>query len=350
MSDDTVTPLWTLTRVRQIDSDTGSLSLTLDGESTPKVEITADGRAAFNTALSVTGPVILEALATALSGLTVTGAVKASGTIEAEQGLAGMGAVPVGAILMWSGSPAKLPAGWYLCNGSGWLANGDPVPDLRGSFIVGHDPASADYKTVGSRGGAPSCTLKVANLPKDDLLTLKQLVVAVPYIPGDNNALSRNVGDEVKLPSNGAAEPFDIRPPWYSLAYIIYGGPNSRIPSDPGIRAVLRAGEALSRGGSVVSPSGRYSLLLDASGRLSLRDDRDRLKPLEIWVAMKDRSDAIGTIARMQADSNFVLYAGARGAVFASDTFQKNGVLLRVTDDGKVRIDDGEGRAIWSKP
>ena len=39
--------------------------------------------------------------------------------------------VPSGVIVMWSGSIASIPSGWYLCNGS----NG--TPDLRNRFVVG---------------------------------------------------------------------------------------------------------------------------------------------------------------------------------------------------------------------
>lgn len=38
---------------------------------------------------------------------------------------------PVGGIIMWSGTIATIPTGWFLCNGS----NG--TPDLRDRFIVG---------------------------------------------------------------------------------------------------------------------------------------------------------------------------------------------------------------------
>ena len=40
---------------------------------------------------------------------------------------------PSGGIVMWSGSIASIPSGWYLCNGS----NG--TPDLRNKFIIGAD-------------------------------------------------------------------------------------------------------------------------------------------------------------------------------------------------------------------
>lgn len=39
--------------------------------------------------------------------------------------------VPSGGIIMWSGSIASIPTGWFLCNGS------NSTPDLRNKFIIG---------------------------------------------------------------------------------------------------------------------------------------------------------------------------------------------------------------------
>ena len=47
----------------------------------------------------------------------------------------GSGVVPIGGVIMYSGSIAALPSGWAFCNGS----NG--TPDLRDKFIIG---AAAD--------------------------------------------------------------------------------------------------------------------------------------------------------------------------------------------------------------
>lgn len=65
------------------------------------------------------------------------------------------GLVPVGAILLWSGSVASVPSGWALCDGT----NG--TPDLRDRFVVG---AGSGY-AVGATGGAGTVTLSTANLP-----------------------------------------------------------------------------------------------------------------------------------------------------------------------------------------
>lgn len=52
--------------------------------------------------------------------------------------------VPSGGIIIWSGSQAAIPTGWFLCNG----ANG--TPDLRDRFVVG---AGNSY-AVGASGGS----------------------------------------------------------------------------------------------------------------------------------------------------------------------------------------------------
>jgi len=51
--------------------------------------------------------------------------------------------IPAGVILLWSGSTASIPTGWYLCNGT----NG--TPNLQDRFVVG---AGSGY-AVGATGG-----------------------------------------------------------------------------------------------------------------------------------------------------------------------------------------------------
>jgi len=53
-------------------------------------------------------------------------------------------AIPSGGIIIWSGSSASIPSGWYLCNGS------NSTPDLRDRFVVG---AGSTY-AVGNTGGS----------------------------------------------------------------------------------------------------------------------------------------------------------------------------------------------------
>lgn len=58
--------------------------------------------------------------------------------------------VPVGVIVMWSGSLSSLPAGWLLCNGVGTISNGTPVPDLRDRFIIGAGGSYVQNQTGGA--------------------------------------------------------------------------------------------------------------------------------------------------------------------------------------------------------
>jgi hypothetical protein len=53
-------------------------------------------------------------------------------------------AIPAGVIVMWSGLPGNIPAGWTLCDGS----NGSP--DLRDKFII----ATGGSYSPGQRGGS----------------------------------------------------------------------------------------------------------------------------------------------------------------------------------------------------
>lgn len=84
-----------------------------------------------------------------------TGATGATGPAGATgaTGPAGSGC-PIGAIILWSGTIAKIPAGWALCDGT---AN-SPGPDLRDKFIVGarQDDAGAAKTNL---TGAPTVSV-----------------------------------------------------------------------------------------------------------------------------------------------------------------------------------------------
>jgi hypothetical protein len=63
--------------------------------------------------------------------------------------------VPQGAIIMWSGSIAQIPAGWALCDGT----NG--TPDLRSRFIVG--AGTGGTYNVGDKSQSLSYTINLAH-------------------------------------------------------------------------------------------------------------------------------------------------------------------------------------------
>lgn len=73
-------------------------------------------------------------------------------------GVAG-GVIPVGAIVMWSGTNQNIPYGWEICDGR--VVNGITLPDLRDRFIVG---VGSQYQ-VRDTGGTASVTLNVNQIP-----------------------------------------------------------------------------------------------------------------------------------------------------------------------------------------
>ena len=73
--------------------------------------------------------------------------------------------VPIGAIMMWSGSNASIPSGYALCNGQ-TVSRTDgggtiTTPDLRDRFIVG----SGTSYTTGNTGGANTVALTSGQMP-----------------------------------------------------------------------------------------------------------------------------------------------------------------------------------------
>lgn len=72
--------------------------------------------------------------------------------------------VPQRAIMMWSGDPESVPAGWTLCDGTSPDDVDITVPDLRNQFTVG----AGDSYDVGDTGGVAEATLDEQHLPEHD--------------------------------------------------------------------------------------------------------------------------------------------------------------------------------------
>jgi hypothetical protein len=144
--------------------------------------------------------------------------------------------VPEGAIIMWSGSPSEIPAGWALCNGT----NG--TPNLSGSFIVGYNASDSDYSSIGNTGGSKTHSHSVTGrteLVANPVFGGPFIAVAGTsggsagcdggnmsavwsYFGGNGNPTSYSAGACAGYVGIfGTAATTDGRPPYYTLAYIM---------------------------------------------------------------------------------------------------------------------------------
>ncbi|MGJ5643195.1 phage baseplate protein [Formosa sp. S-31] len=140
---------------------------------------------------------------------------------------------------LYSGVIADIPTGWQLCDGT------NNTPDLRGQFIVGYNPDDDDYNAIGKTGGEKKHTLSIAEMPAHDHGGLSgysgahsHTVPNVPVTSGTDKPFDSNAGEVARgtattsqsgdhrhtIASQGEGEAHENRPPYYTLAYIIYTG------------------------------------------------------------------------------------------------------------------------------
>jgi microcystin-dependent protein len=165
--------------------------------------------------------------------LTVTDTLKAT-AIE------GKGAIPVGGIIIWTGTTAAIPDNWVLCDGS--TVNGLTTPDLRGRFIASYNNSDSDYEVTDS-GGENFHTLTTNEMPSHTHTTESAGEHAHGFSDkvrnDDKNAdpgsgadasdskqtnastTADNSAHQHVIPSVGLGEAHENRPPYYVVAYII---------------------------------------------------------------------------------------------------------------------------------
>ena len=68
-------------------------------------------------------------------------------------------AIPIGGIIMWSGTLVSIPSNWQLCDGSTDVSTGISTPDLRDRFIVGAGNNYAVDASGGSNSSDPTTTI-----------------------------------------------------------------------------------------------------------------------------------------------------------------------------------------------
>ena len=134
--------------------------------------------------------------------------------------------IPSGVIVMWSGSIASVPSGWYLCDGS------NSTPDLRNRFIVG---AGSTYSVAGTGGSADAIVVSHTHTatvtdPGHTHNTSKGVLSAGTGSGGAGggdrlleviSTTSSTTGITVSNSTTGSSSTNANLPPYYALAYIM---------------------------------------------------------------------------------------------------------------------------------
>jgi microcystin-dependent protein len=207
--------------VNSTNSQVATIIGTNFGINNPNPGTTLDvGGTVTATGLKVNGAAAVEALnASTVTATTVTvnGSATVSGSVAAAS-FSGNGTIPVGGIILWSGSPSAVPAGWALCNGQ------SGTPNLLDRFVVG---AGNSYSS-GANGGSTSQTLTVAQMPSH-----QHAFYSTPTGSGSYYAAIPTGTPYVQVPSaagtsyvypttsTGGGQSFSIMPPYYALAFIM---------------------------------------------------------------------------------------------------------------------------------
>jgi hypothetical protein len=129
--------------------------------------------------------------------------------------------VPSGGIILWSGSTASIPTGWFLCNGS------NSTPDLRSRFLVG---AGSTYAVGATGGSADAITVSHSHAITDpghnhSLTTYSTLDPGSRYdTPYWRSTAAGTTGTSttgITINTAGASGTNANLPPYYALAYIM---------------------------------------------------------------------------------------------------------------------------------
>jgi microcystin-dependent protein len=153
--------------------------------------------------------------------IEVKGDLVINGDLEVSGAISGFGSVPVGGIIMWSGSENDIPDGWALCNGQ--TVEGLKTPDLRNRFVVG---AGGSY-AVGDTGGVESVRLTIDEIPSH----AHNISAKTVGYAGSWNAKAEAVTFDASSRDNGrrsisggavgGSQAHENRPPYYALSFII---------------------------------------------------------------------------------------------------------------------------------
>lgn len=147
-----------------------------------------------------------------ISGTIVGSSVPAPGSAQNDS-------LPIGSIVIWSGTVASIPTGWQLCDGT----NG--TPDLRDRFVVGarQDVGSIAETNVSGAltktGGEAQHTLTIDEMPPH---SHSYRYWTAWYFSGSSELGAKGSYDDNHQTSTvGGGKPHNILPPYYALCFIM---------------------------------------------------------------------------------------------------------------------------------
>jgi hypothetical protein len=178
---------------------------------------TADNLGGLNISPAFTG---VPTAPTAISGTNTT-QLATTAFVQ----LSAVAAIPVGGIILWSGSVASIPAGWLLCNGA------YSTPNLADRFVIGAGSTYAPAAAGGSADSALPTHTHTAAIADGGHSHQQNSAAAAgvggganPYLGGTASGTftaTAVTGITVTNASSGVSPTGTNLPPYYALCYII---------------------------------------------------------------------------------------------------------------------------------
>jgi hypothetical protein len=211
-------------------NSTGDISI---NKSTPNAKLDVNGDTIVTGSFTVkgntvtTGNATIQTIAAGSAGTTSALVATSAGLVQKIDAAP----IPKGGIILWSGAINTIPAGWCLCNGQ--TINGITTPNLQDKFIVG----AGNTYVVAATGGTADAVVVAHTHTATISPNPHSHGYVRPYADGSASGNATNHPDgplqnhnttAVNLTAtvNSAGESGTDKnlPPYYALAYIMYGG------------------------------------------------------------------------------------------------------------------------------